>query len=426
MNGYTADTSSHLLIGPAVVYRAGVPWATSRGGVRVERFQEIRQVEFDGRRAPVGGLDRVVSYGIRVTGTFLELNVTHAQRHEFGVTASVVGQVSTITTRGGDSAFFPSGAYVSDLLVVVERADNTLVGFRIPKVLVTYSIGGGDKAEVGIDTSFEARQDLTVVGVTSAPYTIEFDTSGAVVPPSSDANLALITALGGDANVAAAYFVRDGITGLKAASVIESAGVVSELRDYRGNVGYGPAIVFSGTARPFYDSTDKDITLDGTDDTGETAVSSVFDISGNKAIVFVGEYASGVNYVLSINPGSGGSTARWMAIAIDGGTWKVETAAFTAANSGVTANSTRRVVIASKNATTTNAIAVPNQAEVTGSPAASASGNNVLTLGRGLNTLSQFHGITFTSILVLNIKPDATQKNLIRDHGITHQGATAA
>jgi hypothetical protein len=423
VNGYTLDTPTQILIGSGVVYRAGVPWSTSRGGLRVELIRELREVEFDGRRAPVAGLDRVVTYGIRVTATFLELNVLQSQRYEQGIVASVSLGNSTLTPRDANQ-FFPAGAYITDTLVAFQRSDGTLVGFRIPKAFVGYTLAGEDKSEAGIDTTFEARADLSVLGIADAPYTIEFDTSG-VVEPETDAHMALITALGGDSVVDAFYVTTDGTTGLADESVVHSGGMVDEWNDYRGDVGYAPLLAGVGTTRPAWSF--PEIIGDGTDDFLVTALDSRFSLAAAKSLIVIGTAPTADNYVAAMadsasanrllgidRPTGGGSVIRMRAF---GGGENVA--------SLVAGGSTVRVMFASTNGTTTGAIQVANQAKVTGAITEINAGDNYLAMfGYGVSGGKSASAIR--AVIVLNRDFTAGDVTTITDWAVLNLSAVAA
>lgn len=427
MNGYTTLTPTEVLIGPAVVYRGGVPWAVSRGGVRVEPFNEIRSVEFDGRRAAVAGLDRIVSYGIRVTGTFLEYSVAQAQRYELGVTGVVapVG-VTTITPREAD-VFLPAGAYVGDLVCVVKRADNTLVGVRIPKALVTYSIAGEDRGEAGIDTQFEARLDVGAggLGTEDAPYTIEFDTSGTVVGGGeSDVHLALIEALGGDSVVDAFFVTTDGITGLADDSVEHSGGMVDEWNDYRG-AGFAPLLAGVGTTRPAWAF--PEIIGDGVDDFMLTALDARFAADGPKSLIVVGAAATADQYVAAI--ASSSAAERLMGIDTSaGGGSVIRMRAFPGGEnvpSLVANGAVRRVMFAGHNGTTTGSVQVASQAEVTGAITEIPAGDNYLAMF-GYGPTGGKSASRIVALIVLNRKFTAGDVALITAWAVANLTAVEA
>src|SRR5687768_4498615 len=113
-SGLNAETYTRIMVGPAVLKVAGVPWGVSRGGIRYENGAVIRNVPFDGKVADIAGLDRVVSYVQRVTGTFLQLGPSTLALLEHGTAGVVVGSV-TETTPVAAQTFFVAGSYVTDL-----------------------------------------------------------------------------------------------------------------------------------------------------------------------------------------------------------------------------------------------------------------------------------------------------------------------
>lgn len=161
LTGYTSATPSDVLFDSAVVLIDDVPFAVSRGGVRVTVEEEWHEVEFDGRAAPVEGLDRITAVVVTVSGTFLELGPTQIQQILHNVTGVLAGAVTTWTPRTARE-FLAVGNYVEDLVFRVQRGDEQVVEFDMPRTRVEWSFASEDKNEAGISVTFVSRLDSTV------------------------------------------------------------------------------------------------------------------------------------------------------------------------------------------------------------------------------------------------------------------------
>lgn len=189
--------------------------------------------------------------------------------------------------------------------------------------------------------------------------------------------MSLVRSLGGNAAVPAIYDVRYGIT--------LAAGAVSQWDDARGAAGFGPSLVqVTAGKRPVWDVAALTATFDGVDDDMTTAASALFDISGDYSIILIGALTN-----LAANGWSAGiadAAAPTRALRLrsqpTGGVIGCQVvAAF--AQSTVITSATRRLLIGSKVAATSDAFAdVPKTARVTTAAAGVlAAGANTLTIG---------------------------------------------
>lgn len=157
-SGFNTETLTKLMVGPAILNVGGVPWGVSRGSIRWEEASVIRNPPFDGKVADIAGLDRIVSFVVRVTGSFLELGATNLQRIMQGQAPTVAGTVST-TVPVNAQVFLTSGAYLTNLQFDIQLADGNVIRIEMPKAHVTYAIGGGAADdEAMLDLAFESRQ----------------------------------------------------------------------------------------------------------------------------------------------------------------------------------------------------------------------------------------------------------------------------
>lgn len=165
--GYAHTTTpGAVLLGPAVLYVSGIPHSASRG-VRVEFETEWRTPPIAGLSTPIAGLDRVVGYSVRVTGTFLELGPAQIQRMMQGEAGVVAGALTTYSGRSA-GVYLPTAGYVEDVTVRLKDGAGNLHAVKIPSAHVTtWPVTGDDRATVGVAVTLDARSTDAV----SRPYT---------------------------------------------------------------------------------------------------------------------------------------------------------------------------------------------------------------------------------------------------------------
>lgn len=256
------------------------------------------------------------------------------------------------------------------------------------------------------------------MSLASSPYTVRIHDPTGINP---DAHLQLIEDLGGNANVAGIYVTTNGETGDQDDSLIVNLGVADEWQDYRGDVGFGPTIIFTGTAKPAYDDTPKELIPDAVDDHGVTAAVAAFNPTGDKAVVMVASFISG-SYVGGLSDDA--ATDIGLLIEVDAN-WRVQVGInWPGPDSGVAANSTRRTIIGSKSGTHAK-VTVPNQAQVT--MVSGATNENMdLVLWRAFGTAGPVGFTKLKAVLVLNIDPDTTQRATIAAWAVSELGAVLA
>lgn len=271
---------------------------------------------------------------------------------------------------------------------------------------------------------------VTVTGVNPGSVTITAtvsgisdDSAGTVV--AVDLHLALIEALGGDGVVLGFYVTTNGETGAADDSVIVNAGVVDEWWDYRGETGFGPKLVGTGTARPAWDAANTEIEFDGVDDYLITAVSSVFDLSTAKTLVYVGDSKSGDGCMVSITDPT--IIARAMLLYGQSGNIKAQFQnPQENIDSTVAVGTTRHVMFAAKNASTTGFVEVPNVAQATSAITAKGAGDNRMIVAKYDDDSGGAYAVVVKAVMVLDGAYTVGQKTLIRDAAIATLGAVAA
>ena len=168
-----------ILLDSGVLYLGATPIGVSRGGLKFDPGKVIRNIDFDGAKAPLKLLDRVTDYKAVFTGKMLQLGGSEAVQYDAGASttfASATAVTGVVTPKKGGTAFV-AGDYLANLKLVFERANNSgYVEIVFPNALCTkYTVTGVDMNEVEVDCTFEARLDPSASGATlyDAPYTIQ-------------------------------------------------------------------------------------------------------------------------------------------------------------------------------------------------------------------------------------------------------------
>lgn len=179
LTGYTDQFPSDVVIDSGVLYVGDNVFGVFRGGLKFDPGTQYRNVEFDGKRSPVMGLDRVTMRTPKISGVLLELPVDRVDALEPGA-----GYSEGDGWSGGDE-FVPrkaalpltEGMYLSEVRAVWLRGNGNFVQVRFPKALLTkYDFTSQDADELAIAVEVEARLDLTVEGATpgDSPFVIEY------------------------------------------------------------------------------------------------------------------------------------------------------------------------------------------------------------------------------------------------------------
>lgn len=179
-SGYTTSLPNDVLIDVAVLSReisaAQTPFGVSRGGLSFHPNKEFRNVEFDGKRAPIAGLDRITKFGAVIEGTFIQVGTAQIDDLEpASSVATSTGTPSTFTITPYDaSTLIAAGDLITNLRMRYRRLGGGFVDVIFAKALCTqYEITGQDNSEAEVRATFEARQVATDGDSTdNAPYSI--------------------------------------------------------------------------------------------------------------------------------------------------------------------------------------------------------------------------------------------------------------
>jgi hypothetical protein len=198
-SGWSATLPADTLLDSGVLSIGATAVAVSRGGISFTEEPEWRNVDFDGRRAPIVGLDRKVGIVARFAGVFLNFAHAHILIYEAqkigslsatgqGAPALSVAQAAALSVAAaaaytcnvpgvieGAQGLLSSGRYLSDLRLTYQRGGGGDVRVIFPKAKCTkYDLKGKDKEEAEVSAEFEARLDMSVAADTDVmPYYIE-------------------------------------------------------------------------------------------------------------------------------------------------------------------------------------------------------------------------------------------------------------
>lgn len=183
LGSWTPTLPQDVLYDTGVLYIGASIFSAQQGGLKFDPTRTVRQVEFDGRRSPIVGLDRTVEMGAVITGTVLQVNPTQFPQIEPGAVAAdpllFPGGPSGATAMQPKQAglAYAAGDYLTNVRAIWQRGDYSYVQIRMPKALCTkWDLTGTDKEEAKFSITIESRLDMAVSGqlVSNASWVIEY------------------------------------------------------------------------------------------------------------------------------------------------------------------------------------------------------------------------------------------------------------
>lgn len=169
------NTPQEILIGSGVLLiNSSTPWGVSLGDLSFDPGKEMRQIEFDGKASKIVGLDRIVAFDSKISGTIKEFSAAKMAVLEPGSTSAVGGGITTITPKKANALFAPAD-YLTNVRVAWPLGSGQWRWVKFPKALVyKYDIKGKDKDEATASIEIYACLDMSVAADTDvAPYVIE-------------------------------------------------------------------------------------------------------------------------------------------------------------------------------------------------------------------------------------------------------------
>lgn len=174
ITSYSADLPSDCLLDSGVLYVGSNIVGVSRGGLSFDPGRTWRNTEFDGKRSPVKGLDRIAGFASKIAGTMLEFGTEELPQFEPGSTSDSGTPTNTFTPKAA-GVVLSSGDYLTNVRLVFERGNGKYAAVLFAVGLVTeYSLKGQDNSEAEVQITIEARLDITGGAVPgTCPYKIE-------------------------------------------------------------------------------------------------------------------------------------------------------------------------------------------------------------------------------------------------------------
>lgn len=185
LNGYSSTLPSDVLTLPAIVRIGSTNLGVTKGPINFDGGFEFENLEFDGKQAPIKGLDRRFNGEAKMSFTILELGEAatgnQIDKLEPGNSVASAGSpnVTTVTPAAGGT-FLASADYESNVRLIWDRGigagTRRYCTVHYASALVKkYTISGGGTrgvAEIGVE--IEARKDMASGTVADSPYVIEY------------------------------------------------------------------------------------------------------------------------------------------------------------------------------------------------------------------------------------------------------------
>ena len=178
-SGLTATTPDDLVLNVAVLYVGGSIAGTTvsgdkfgltKGGLDFEPGRKDREVEFDGKRAPIAELEYAIDYDSHIKGKIIQFGSQQIAYLEPGST--LAGEEYTPIAC---DELYPQGAYLEDVMAVWVRGNGGLFVVKFPVArVITYKVDSKDKqeAEITIDLKGYLSMADAVVDSSKCPYTL--------------------------------------------------------------------------------------------------------------------------------------------------------------------------------------------------------------------------------------------------------------
>lgn len=170
-SGYTDKLPTDTLLDTAVISIAGVMLSATRGGTTFNPGSEFRNIEYDGKKGNVAGLDRKIFMAPTLSTTLIQAGPEVLRVLE----AAGSGTGNSVTIKPAGELFNASTEYITNLECTWRRANGGTVKVTFAKALCTsYELSGQDRSEAEISVTFEARQDPAALGTNggAVPYSI--------------------------------------------------------------------------------------------------------------------------------------------------------------------------------------------------------------------------------------------------------------
>jgi hypothetical protein len=179
-SGLTATTPDDLVLNVAVLYvsgsivgvtPSGTKFGLSKGGLDFDPGRKDREIEFDGKRAPVQGLEYPIDYDSQMKFKVIVFGANQVDTLEPGSTTN-----GDVITPISCSTLYPISGYLTDVRAASVSGDGGLfiVHFPVARV-ISWKLDSKDKQESMLDIVLKAYLDATEAETSTdgCPYRIE-------------------------------------------------------------------------------------------------------------------------------------------------------------------------------------------------------------------------------------------------------------
>jgi hypothetical protein len=167
------------LDGGLILLNSATPTLAVRGGLEVNTGTEWRNLEFDGKRSDIVGLDRKTGFAPTIRGTVINLfGSTFYTLFEPGGAAA--GSAPAVLTPKAAGTLLSSGDYLINVCAAWPQGDGSFVGLFFPFALAMLeSVRAQDKNEAEATLTIQARLGTAAAASSTdtAPYTWRFAAS---------------------------------------------------------------------------------------------------------------------------------------------------------------------------------------------------------------------------------------------------------
>lgn len=177
ISSYDADFPSDVLLSTAALYIGDDVFGGTLGGLTFNPNREITNIDFDGKRAMVAGLDRTVRRRAVFSGTAQKLGVSDLETFEPGGSSTSGWSAGAAYVPAKAGPLYTSGMYLSNVMMRWMRGNGQYFQVRFPKALVTtWQVADTTDQAAGIQIEIEARLDPAAAGFSpsDAGYVYEY------------------------------------------------------------------------------------------------------------------------------------------------------------------------------------------------------------------------------------------------------------
>lgn len=177
LSSYTDAFPSDVLLSTAILCIGEDKFGGTLGGLTFNPNREIVNLDFDGKRAMVAGIDRTARRRGVFSGTAQRLGVSDLEQYEPGGSSDSGWSSGAAYIPAKAGPLYGDGMYLSDVRMIWQRGNGDLFQVRMPKAIITtWQVADNQDQAAGIQFEIEARVDMSVEGASpsDAGYVYEY------------------------------------------------------------------------------------------------------------------------------------------------------------------------------------------------------------------------------------------------------------